>query len=199
MSRYKYSRYWFNKGQKDFWDKHWHNQRCPTDLKCLEVGCFEGQASVWILENLVGERGSFYAIDFFHKEEMFDNNIKTANKEHLIKKIKGDAVVEMSALLKKHESTFDFIYIDASKLASENCFALLIAERLLSVGGKIVVDDFLWPRSYGADPRESPRLGVILFEQMSLLCQSVKPPSVSQYSFQKVRETNYFIKSKAEL
>lgn len=199
MSTYNFSHDWFNKGQKEFWDNNWHKEGCPTNLKCLEVGCFEGQASVWILENLVGENGSFYAIDFFNREEIFDHNIKTVKKEHVTKKIKGDAVVEMSALLKEHESTFDFIYIDASKLASENCFALLIAERLLTIGGRIVVDDFLWSKGYGKDPKESPRLGIILFEQLSLLCQSVKPPGFSQYSFQKVQETNYIIKLKEKL
>lgn len=198
MNAYNFSHNWFDT-IKESWNNNWHKEGCPTNLKCLEVGCFEGQASIWILEHLVGENGSFYAIDFFNAEDTFDHNIKTVKKEHLTKKIKGDAVVEMSALLKEHSSTFHFIYIDASKLASENCFALLIAERLLSVGGKIVVDDFLWSKSYDKDSRESPRLGILLFEQMTLLCKSIKPPIQHQYSFQKIKETDYLIKLKKEL
>lgn len=193
MTNYKFSSDWFN-NIEDSWNKDWHNQGCPTDLKCLEVGCFEGQASVWILKNLVGKNGSFYAIDFFNHEEVFDHNVLCLKKEKIVKKLKGDAVIEMSALLKDHESTFDFIYIDASKIASENAFALLIAERLLKVGGKVVVDDFLWSRSYEKDPCESPRLGVIMFEQLSVLSKTIKPPSKSQYAFQKIKESDYFLK-----
>lgn len=198
MTDYIFDHNWFNTLEES-WNNNWQQEGCPTNLKCLEIGCFQGQSSLWILEHLVGVEGCLYAIDLFHQEKIFDHNIKTAKKENLTIKIKGDAVIEMSALLKEHESTFDFIYIDASKLASENCFALLIAERLLKLNGKIIVDDFLWSRSYGKDQRECPRLGIILFEQLSLLCKSVRPPTQSQYSFQKIRTTDYFVKLKAEL
>lgn len=192
MNAYNFSYNWFDT-VRECWNNNWHKEGCPTNLKCLEVGCFEGQASVWILENLVGENGSFYAIDFFNAEDTFDHNIKIANKENLTKKIKGDAVVEMSALLKENSSTFDFIYIDASKIASENCFELLVAERLLKVGGRIIVDDFIWDRSYTTDPKHTPRLGIILFEQLTILCKSIKPPFFSQYAFKKINESRHLM------
>ena len=186
--QHSYTQNWFKETREDAWNnyqsfKNLGALKSGKHLKCIEMGCLEGQSSVWILENLVCEHGHLYAIDMFNREEYFDHNIRVDGFEHCVTKMKGDGVVQMSSLLKEHEETFDFIYIDASKLACENSFSLFIAERLLSPGGLVIVDDYHWGKHF--NPIMRPYTGVESFKKLSHLCSEIEAPCSAQAAFQK--------------
>jgi len=135
--------------------------------KVLEIGSFEGKSAVWIIDNLLGDKGNLVCIDAWkgseeHKNEdmkavehRFDHNIALAIKNKLWKeeneicpqsviKIKNTSVKGMFLIAPKCYEYFDFIYIDGDHNASSIITDACIAWNLLKPNGILVFDDYEW-------------------------------------------------------
>ena len=117
----------------------------------LEVGCFEGLSSFYVLSEYKSVNAFFLDIwdlpnpnsktlsnNFNTVEKAFDKNLSEFN----FTKIKEDSVVSMRRLLKQNKS-FDFIYIDGSHNGEDILSDAIEAFKILKVGGLIFFDDFL--------------------------------------------------------
>tara|TARA_B100001996_G_scaffold341131_1_gene295013 strand:+ start:251 stop:934 length:684 start_codon:yes stop_codon:yes gene_type:complete len=117
----------------------------------LEVGCFEGLSSFYVLSEYKSVNAFFLDIwdipnpnsktisnNFNTVEKAFDENLSKFN----FIKIKEDSVVAMRRLLKQNKS-FDFIYIDGSHNGEDILSDAIEAFKILKVGGLIFFDDFL--------------------------------------------------------
>ena len=117
----------------------------------LEVGCFEGLSSFYVLSEYKSVNAFFLDIwdipnpnsktlsnNFSTVEKVFDENLSEFN----FIKIKEDSVVSMRRLLKQNKS-FDFIYIDGSHNGEDILSDAIEAFKILKVGGLIFFDDFL--------------------------------------------------------
>jgi predicted O-methyltransferase YrrM len=127
------------------WERLLNSYKGRPNLSFLEVGCCEGRATVWLLENiLTHETAAIECVDIFDNpaiELRFDENMKAGGFQTKVRKIKGFSQIELRKLPVDH---YDFIYIDGSHFARATLEDMMLAFRLLKVGGIMVVDDYKW-------------------------------------------------------
>ena len=117
----------------------------------LEVGCFEGLSSFFVLSeykavnailldiwDMPNPNSKTLSHNFNSIEEAFDNNLSGFN----FTKIKDDSVVAMRKLFKQNKS-FDFIYIDGSHNGEDILSDAIEAFKIVKKEGLIFFDDFL--------------------------------------------------------
>ncbi len=117
----------------------------------LEVGCFEGLSSFYVLSNyksvnaflldiwdLPNPNSKTLSSNFNLVEKVFDENLS----EYNFTKIKDDSVTTMRKLLKQNK-LFDFIYIDGSHNGEDILSDAIEAFKILKKDGLIFFDDFL--------------------------------------------------------
>ena len=117
----------------------------------LEVGCFEGLSSFFVLSeykavnailldiwDMPNPNSKTLSHNFNSIEKAFDNNLSGLN----FTKIKDDSVVAMRKLFKQNKS-FDFIYIDGSHNGEDILSDAIEAFKILKKEGLIFFDDFL--------------------------------------------------------
>ena len=117
----------------------------------LEVGCYEGLSSFYVLSEYKFVNAFFLDIwdmpnpnsktlspNFDLIEKAFDQNLSGFN----FKKIKNDSVISMRKLLKENVH-FDFIYIDGSHNGEDILSDAIEAFKILKVNGLMFFDDFL--------------------------------------------------------
>jgi len=117
----------------------------------LEIGCFEGLSSFYVLSQFKFVNAYFLDIwdepnknsksltdDFNQVEKLFDENLSKFN----FTKIKDDSVISMRKLLRKNMN-FDFIYIDGSHNGEDILSDAIEAFKILKKSGLIFFDDFL--------------------------------------------------------
>ena len=117
----------------------------------LEVGCYEGLSSFYVLSEYKSVNAFFLDIwdvpnpnsktlshNFGLIEKAFDQNLSGFD----FKKIKNDSVISMRKLLKENVH-FDFIYIDGSHNGEDILSDAIEAFKILKVNGLMFFDDFL--------------------------------------------------------
>ena len=117
----------------------------------LEVGCFEGLSSFFVLSeyktvnailldiwDMPNPNSKTLSHNFNSVEKAFDDNLSGFN----FTKIKDDSVVAMRKLFKQQKS-FDFIYIDGSHNGEDILSDAIEAFKILKKDGIIFFDDFL--------------------------------------------------------
>lgn len=146
------------------------------NVQALEIGCFEGRATVWFLENVLKGSGSkITVIDPFgllapmygvkegepnpldETERRFDRNIEAINAGQKTVKIKGFSQVELRKLPLE---SFDFIYVDGWHAAKDVLEDAVLSWRLLKIGGVMIFDDYLWRQDDEGIRNEYGRPGV---------------------------------------
>ena len=117
----------------------------------LEVGCYEGLSSFYVLSEYKSVNAFFLDIwdmpnpnsktlshNFGLIEKTFDHNLSGFD----FKKMKNDSVISMRKLLKENVH-FDFIYIDGSHNGEDILSDAIEAFKILKVNGLMFFDDFL--------------------------------------------------------
>ena len=117
----------------------------------LEVGCYEGLSSFYVLSEYKSVNAFFLDIwdmpnpnsktlshNFGLIEKAFDQNLSGFD----FKKMKNDSVISMRKLLKENVY-FDFIYIDGSHNGEDILSDAIEAFKILKVNGLMFFDDFL--------------------------------------------------------
>ena len=174
-SRFTFQHPWFDSDILPDW-QHRTTHLLDKSLSILEVGCFEGASTTWILDNLMSHPSStLVAIDSFeggmeHQnplqydlptlEQRFHANVALcprAGKLSVMKTTSEKALLE----LRQEGRVFDFVYIDASHVALDVLSDALLAWRMISLGGTIVFDDFTW-KGYMEDCY-NPRIAIRSF------------------------------------
>ena len=163
---------WFETTGRANFEIHLNKFKGQPNLKFLEIGCFEGQATCWLLENILTAPSSkIHVIDTFegsteHKD--FNMNLKDLLKtfEENVNPFPGKVIVwkGMSQdVLRKFESNtrFDFIYVDGSHQAPDVLEDAVLAFRLLSKDGIMIFDDYKWAKY--DDRHMNPGMGIDAF------------------------------------
>lgn len=156
--------------------ENWETWLAPLknnkNLYFLEIGCFEGRATRWLLENILTHpTAKIYCIDTFlgsmeHEEDSVDmtlikknfhRNIKPyRNKVSVLHHSSHDALRDHHILFKSH--SFDFIYIDGSHKASDVLEDAILSFRLLKKNGIMLFDDYEWQRY--ENPILNPKIAI---------------------------------------
>jgi len=126
-------------------------------LRFLQIGAFTGNASVWMVDNVLTQRNSILEdvdtwsgsdeqehkeMDWLDVERTYDSKI--VFRPNIIK-YKMDSKEFLRSIEKV---TFDFIYIDGDHTAEGVLQDAVLGWRLLKPGGIMAFDDYLWE-----DPR----------------------------------------------
>lgn len=155
--------------------KYWERLIVPRmvgkkGLNFLEIGCFEGRATLWMLENiLTGEGSRISVIDTF--EGSFEHrSLNLGDLENTFRKNieKYESKVNVrkgysSILLKKNnpEEKFDLIYIDGSHQAVDVLSDAILSFPLLKTGGIMIFDDYTW--MLPGEPDNRPGIAINAF------------------------------------
>lgn len=173
---YEYSADWFSPNVPTW--QQIMRARSLHPKKVLEIGSFEGRASTWIIENLVGpNHGHLFCIDTWEGgvehdkskmgdvEARFDRNTAIALQKCPtagMTKVKGNSGEMLAGMVAAgHAGSFDFAYVDGSHLAADVLSDLTLSFMLCKVGGLIACDDYAW--MFGDDPRRTPKMAIDAF------------------------------------
>lgn len=137
------------------WEENLKQFANLPNVKVLEIGCFEGMASCWLLDRILTHpTAKITCIDNFEGvvdrgkndpnvrksvEDRFDGNIEKSGAKHKVEKIKGYSQEVMRSL---PLNAYDIIYIDGSHLASDVLQDAVLSWGLVKVGGLIIFDDY---------------------------------------------------------
>ena len=148
---------WFKQTAEDNFKTQLTPLAGKFNLKFLQIGAFTGDATVWLVDNILTQANSVLedvdiwsgsdeeahkAMDWADVERVYDSRI--AFRPNVIK-YKMDSREYLRSV---EEPTFDFIYIDGDHTAESVLQDAILAWRLLKTGGIIAFDDYLW-----TDPR----------------------------------------------
>ena len=153
--------------------------------RVLEIGCFEGRSTCYVIEKLASRRDiELHCVDTWRGEfmdsveERFHHNIHLAKNKvkHAVKLVihKGFSDKCLAKLLAEgKQGYFDFIYIDGSHQAPDVLCDAVMSFQLLKKGGILGFDDYLWSDpSYGIDPIRCPKLAIDVFT--NIYCRKLK-------------------------
>lgn len=151
-------------------------------LRFLEIGCFEGRATLWQLENVLTDPTSrIDVIDTFEGSPEFEvmgidgatlgrftaNVAPYADKVTIMQGMSGAVLRTLPAL-----ETYDFIYVDGSHAAPDVLTDAVLGWPLLKKRGVMAFDDYLWVLR--GSEHERPGIGIDAFRsafgaQMALI------------------------------
>jgi predicted O-methyltransferase YrrM len=155
----------------------WFSKNIPTwtkllaDLKSsplniLEIGCFEGRATVWLLETLPECRitaiDPFVETEEYKKYGGYDHNYEQLFRENVrpygirVEIIKGNSFDWLRDLSKMPR--YDLVYVDGSHQAVSVLQDIVLSWEMLKEGGIMICDDYEWGM---ADDR--PRIAIDAF------------------------------------
>jgi len=184
----KYSNDWFSSRHPQPWAAmfHAHGWNPHVPHRVMEIGTYEGQATAWILENLLMHPQSrITCVDTFEGSvehsaqekaslwERFSANmheLPAARQEQVIveRGYSSDVLVRQLAALPRSEratSGYDFIYVDGSHTGPDVLLDLTLAFELLQPNGLIVCDDYGWALTPAGteNPVEDPKMAIDAF------------------------------------
>jgi predicted O-methyltransferase YrrM len=136
---------------------------------CLEIGCFEGLTSNYIVENLLSQSGKLICVDplkeAYIEGDLDEDDVRSNNSEfsffkgqysrfieNTADKIQSGKIVLYRELsfdfynerLSEYSDSFDLIYIDGDHRPESVYRDAFNCFKLCKVGGIIIFDDYEW-------------------------------------------------------
>ena len=172
---------WFATGAQPNFATYLIQDAGLPNLRYLQLGAFTGDASVWLVENILTGQGSrlfdvdtwqgsnevaHHSMDF---EDVYNSYLaKTSDYENDGKcyHYRTSTMKFLLSELSEKEYAqikYDFIYIDADHTTVGVLMDAELSWPLLKSGGIMAFDDLTW----GADlpPSQSPKAGILLFAE----------------------------------
>lgn len=140
------------------WYKVLEKYKDKPNINFMEIGCFQGRSTVWLLENILTHNTSkITCIDTFegsieHQDnqykhmlpslyQTFCHNTSYFGEKVIIKRERSQDVLKQ---LKDNKEYYDFIYIDGDHHAASVLEDAVLAFPLLKKGGILLFDDYHW-------------------------------------------------------
>lgn len=153
MQTVEYPNWFAITGQEPF-ERHLLQLAGQPGLRFLQVGVFTGDATVWLLDNvLTGERSSLIDVDTWEgSKELAHEQFDWADVERVYDERTDRAQVgplfkfkcTSADFFAGESGEFDFIYVDAAHDTDAAYTDALAAFQVLKVGGLLAFDDFNW-------------------------------------------------------
>lgn len=162
---------WFLQSAHGYFNKYLKEYVGIPNLKFLQIGAYTGDASVWILDNILtnvsstltdvdtwggSDEGIHKQFNWDHLEKTYNNKV---SKYRNIIKYKLDSVTFLN---QNREDKYDFIYIDGDHTADGVYSDASLSWDLLQYNGIMAFDDYLWIHESG-DIQKSPKPGIDKF------------------------------------
>ena len=164
---------WFSKTAQPNFEKFLTPLAGVYTLKFLQLGAYTGDASVWLLKNiLMGEDSVLVDVDTWQgsKEEAhetmdFDEVYDIyLNKVEPFDNVSHFRTTTQEFLINQHNRSyeFDFIYVDADHTTVGVLLDAELSWPLLSSGGIMAFDDYTWGDHYPMHQRPKPGIDLFL-------------------------------------
>jgi len=165
---------WFTAYADQFFERHLGHLVGRGDLRFLQIGAFTGDASVWLLENILTGHGSFLIdvdtwegsdepehepFDWVDVEAAYDGQTAAYRPARLVKH-KGQSEHFIATSM---SGEYDFIYIDGDHTAHGVLNDAVGAWRLLKPGGLMAFDDYQWKPYADAPAHLCPAMAIDTF------------------------------------
>ena len=163
---------WFldNNTMQDFENKL-QGFKGKKNLKFLQIGVFTGNASAWLLENILTDPSSVlvdvdpWCGNLQHESIYEWSEVESAYDEQIkghIKKVHKFKSFSKEWLESHREGGFDFIYIDGDHLPESVASDADLSWDLLKSGGIMAFDDYEWDHPDGTDKNPKPAIDKFL-------------------------------------
>jgi predicted O-methyltransferase YrrM len=153
----------FQNGLEEFKDK--------KNLKFLQIGVFTGNASAWLLENVLTDPSSILVdvdpwcgnlrhesiYDWSEVEAAYDEQVKSHGK-----KVQKNKAFSQEWLKEHRDYMYDFIYIDGDHAPEAVTSDAVLSWDLLKVNGIMAFDDYEWDHPDGTDKNPKPAIDKFL-------------------------------------
>jgi predicted O-methyltransferase YrrM len=173
----------------------WHSHNIPAltevlakfkgqpNIHALEIGCFEGMGTLWMLNNILTDPSCFiecvdtfqgsaehahFGIPFETSRLKFLTNINNDRKVGLRVGTSSNVLAEM---ISDRRRQFDIVYVDASHMAVDVLSDLVLSWPLLKKGGVMFMDDMEWPGTDGS-ALHTPKPAITAF--LNIYCEQLK-------------------------
>lgn len=167
---------WFAKSAIDNFATYLIQDTGLPDLNYLQLGAYTGDASVWLLDNILTGQGSRLTdVDTWqgsdeeeHKSMDFNDVYETYKKklepyQERLLALRTDTVTALINDLNYQGNEYDFIYVDADHTTVGVLLDAELGWRLLKSGGIMAFDDLTWGSHL--PPSQSPKAGILLFAE----------------------------------
>lgn len=141
---------WFAPYAQPLFEKHLLGLAGTPGLRFLQIGAFTGDASVWLLDNVLTGRGSTLVdVDTWAgSDENAHDGFDWADVERAYRAkvgLRAQQVIDTSAgFFARNRDEFDFIYVDGDHTPATVLADGVAAYRALKVGGLLAFDDYPW-------------------------------------------------------
>ena len=157
----EYSQDWFS-NNIPVWKKLLESLK-DKPVSGIEIGSFEGRSTNWLMENIFTHENSHLVCidtfkgstehmnkgyDFTSLKQRFMKNTMAHHDRMEIIEGRSQEILRNAAFLEKE---YDFVYIDGSHQASDVLEDAVLTFRLLSSGGIMIFDDYMWKWDKNAD------------------------------------------------
>lgn len=183
--KYKFTEEWFDPmipHWEDVFNKYYDKEKIKD---VLEIGCYEGRATIFLCESILQDGVNYDIVDTFggtleesgmeQASKLFDQDkdfLENTFKHNIsfhpqinFNIHKGYSQYVLPVLAQQGKQ-YDFIYIDASHRADDTFIDAYYAHKMLKPGGLIIFDDFGWKDPALPHPVQSPELGIRMFFSM---------------------------------
>jgi predicted O-methyltransferase YrrM len=161
-------------GAPEIFERHLSEKRME-EIHCLQVGAYKGDASAWLMENILFHPKSTLtdvdtwggsnevahdALDWNEVEQAYDT--QTSQYVESGRLIKKKMSSDEFFATKDSEDLYDFIYIDGDHEAVPVLKDGMNAVEALKVGGILAFDDYQWDAGKGPAYRPRPAVDAIM-------------------------------------
>jgi hypothetical protein len=154
---FRFTKDWFSDNIPQ-WDRFLEPFRGRSNLNYLEVGVFEGRATVWMVENILSDPSSrITALDVFPQDlqDRFEANVAAAGFRGELTTIVGPS---QETLRQLQPDSYDIIYIDGSHQADDVLVDVVLSWPLLRQRGILIFDDYQWKPELPPELRPRPAI-----------------------------------------
>ena len=153
------------------WEQLFRRVKWKADVKrvAIEIGSHEGASALWWTANLLKSPDSvLYCIDPWEDKperfDLFQRNIAESPDRRKIRPIRSRSFDALVGLIRERVRA-DFIYVDGDHTARGALEDLVLAFRLLKVGGMMLCDDYQWvePGRKSDDLLARPKMAIDAF------------------------------------
>jgi predicted O-methyltransferase YrrM len=155
--RFSFTTDWFCGNEKHF--SRYLTHLVDTPCRILEIGCYEGRATVWLLENIATHPGATIKCIDVAEHTSFQRNILAAR---MPEKVRLETGLSRDLLRLCPADTFDFIYVDGGHGTIEVLEDAVLSFRLLKRNGIMAFDDYRWNDRASPDGTPKPAIRAFL-------------------------------------